>query len=292
MRQFAIRLAGIVSLLLALGACADGPTLLDAPRAPDRSAKSTAAADTEDHQAPACCETVIVVVPGPDAPPPCDPWTSLSWCAGTGGGDCMTGAPAGDPGPDVLAPAAGSTGCPGGGGGPGGGTPFPPPPPGEGDGSPCDPRSDPSCYKPLTGLDSATIANALARYLRAPAAIPDPTARQQCENMHNAFNSLYANGRVFRGGSTTTAGDSNIEPHTGAYDGNTGKMHIDPLYLDRAALGTPEALRELLDTMLHEGAHALMFKHPNGYTSTPWGPVFSDPYFNLLSPGTNSCLVW
>ena len=295
MRQFVVRLTGFVAVLLALGACADSPTLVDERRAPERPAESTAAADTTDeYQAPACCETVVVTVPGPGTPaPPCDPYTSLTWCAGSGG-DCMTSIPSGDPDADPIAPKAGSTGCQiggggtpiGGGGSLGGGTAPPP-----GDGSTCDPRTDPACYQPLTRTDSATIANAFA-YLRAPASIPDATARQECENMHNAFNSLYANGMVFRGGSTTMAGDPNIEPHTGAYDGNTGKMHIDPAYLDRAALGSADALRELLDTMLHEGAHALMFKHPNGYTSTPWGPVFSDPYFNLLSPGTNSCLTW
>lgn len=110
--------------------------------------------------------------------------------------------------------------------------------------------------------------------------------------MVNAFNTLYTNGRVFRGAYTTMPGDPGAVPHTGAYDRNGGKMHVDPRYLDRAARGEAAALRELLDTSLHESAHALYFDHPNGFVTTQWGPVYGDPYFDLLSPGANSCLVW
>jgi hypothetical protein len=77
-------------------------------------------------------------------------------------------------------------------------------------------------------VDSAAIAVALSQYLRPLSQIPDATARQECENMRNALNVLYANGRVFRGASTTIAGDPGIVPHTGAYDPNTERMHIDP----------------------------------------------------------------
>lgn len=292
MRRLVLRLVSAAAVLLTLAACADSPTSPDREQAPEGASRTTAVADTGDHQAPSCCETVIVIVPGPDDPPECDPWTSLTWC--TSGGDCMTSTPSASTDDDAT--KAGSTGCPGGGGTPIGGSPVPPPPPppppGDGDGTTCDPQLDPNCYKPLTKLDSMTIATALAQYLRAPASIPDATARQQCENMRNAFNNVYAMGRVYRGATTTMPGDPGIVPHTGAWDPNTQKMHVDPKYLDRAATGNAAAMRELLDTLLHEGAHVLMMQHPNGYTSTPWGPVFSDPYFNLLSPGTNSCIAW
>jgi hypothetical protein len=78
--------------------------------------------DSGDYQDPACCEKVIVTVPGPD-PAECDPYMSLTWC--DGGGDCVTTQPAHTDDPDPLTPNAGSTGCPGG----GGVVPPPSPPP-------------------------------------------------------------------------------------------------------------------------------------------------------------------
>ncbi len=283
MRHVRLVMSVLFAILLA-AACSDAPT------APTTDAVSPAGPSST-----FILEPLIVVGK-------CDPIMSIDWCGGSnpGGGDCMTSRA--DSGLQYT------SGCGGGGGGGGGdgGTPSPIPPggggggsicdplvdPACGDGSTCDPLVDPACYKPLTRVDSATIAAAFARYLRDPASIADPTARQGCETMTSAFNTLYANGRVHRGGSTTTPGDGGVVPHTGAWDPNAQKMHVDPKYLDRAALGGAAAMRELLDTLLHEAAHALNKDHPNGYVSSPWGPVFSDPYFDLLSPGARSCIAW
>lgn len=109
--------------------------------------------------------------------------------------------------------------------------------------------------------------------------------------MLNAFNTMYSNGWIKRGAFTTTV-DTGVGLHTGAYDRERGLMHIDPKYLDLAVQGGTSAPRELADTLLHEAAHGLMFDHPNGSIPTQWGPLYSDPYFNRLAPGANSCLVW
>ena len=291
MRVRLLHLLPLVGLLL-LSACGDAPTLSGAGKTPDRT--SVVVLPDGDQQSPSCCDTLRVVAPGPET---CDPYLSLDWCQG--GDPCITSAAEDFQSLSGCPGAGGSTGGGGGltcptwdpacvPGGPGGGSPGTPPD----ESTACDPSIDPDCYKPLTGADSTTISTALSQYLRSPSAIPDTTARQQCENMINAFNTLYTNGRIFRGAYTTESGDVGIVPHTGAYDRNTGKMHIDPAYLDRAARGDAAALRELMDTLLHESAHALYFDHPNGFVTTPWGPVYSDPYFDLLGPGENSCLVW
>jgi hypothetical protein len=279
-----MRLVALFGLLLMVG-CGDSVTL---PKAGQASANLTAvAAPDEDHDAPACCDPIIVIVKGPEE---CDKYTSLS-CPGAGD-DCMYSRGEFETIAGCLPP----------GGGPGGGgTPTcptwdinyptcssaPPPPTG-----PCDPTIDPGCEKPLTGADSLAIATGVAQYLRPLSAIPDATARQECENMRNALNTLYSNGYIFRGAYDTQPGDPGAVPHTGAYNPNTGRIHIDPKYLDAAATGRPAALRELMDILLHESAHALGKNHPAGYTTTLWGPVYSDPYYNRLSPGENSCLNW
>lgn len=281
MRTMILRLTALLALVLGTAGCTDGST----PLTP---ASDISAVADQQQTAAGCCvlDPVVVVVPG------CDPYTSLDWCQGDGGDDqCMASTPSGQ---TVL-------GCNDSGGTPGtcptwdvscqptdgaGGTP-----PGTTDPA-CDPTVDPACHKPLTGADSAAISLALVQYLRPLSSIQDETARRQCEHMANAFDTLYRNGRVHRGAYTTMTGDPGAVPHTGAWDPNTGRMHIDPRYLDLAARGGEAALRELLDTLLHEAAHALDLDHPNGYVSSPWGPVFSDPYFNLLTVGANSCLNW
>lgn len=61
--------------------------------------------------------------------------------------------------------------------------------------------------------------------------------------------------------------------------------------LDAADGGDATAQREVANTALHEAAHVMGKGHPNGYTLNPAGyDVYSDPYFNLLSPGANTCI--
>lgn len=109
MRSTGLHLLLVLGLFLVMGGCTDTGTLPQAT-IPDAAPGLAVAADSGDYQDPACCEKVIVTVPGPD-PAECDPYASLNWCEG--GGDCLT---------------AGSTGCPiGGGPGPGGGGGVVPP---------------------------------------------------------------------------------------------------------------------------------------------------------------------
>jgi hypothetical protein len=99
-----MRLAALFGLLLMVG-CGGSVTLPEAGRAP---ANLTAvAAPDEDHDAPACCDPIIVIVKGPEE---CDKYVSLS-CPGEGD-DCMYSTGEFDT----------TFGClPPGGGGPGGG---------------------------------------------------------------------------------------------------------------------------------------------------------------------------
>jgi hypothetical protein len=129
MRRIGLHLLLVLGLSLAFSGCTDTGTMPQGTT-PGAAPGLTAVvvADSGDYQGPACCEKVIVTVPGPD-PAECDPYTSLNWC--DGGGDCMTTQPGTMDDPDSMTPSAGSTGClPGGGGGtvpPGGGIPTPPP---------------------------------------------------------------------------------------------------------------------------------------------------------------------
>lgn len=183
----------------------------------------------------------------------------------------------GDPGssdPELVY----TSGCIGGGGGPGGGG-------GGGEEEPsdpvnCDPQVDPDCEKPLTSTDQTAISNALASYVRPAAEIQDTTARRQCQEMMNQFNSALAGGTVFRGGSNTR--------HYGAMYNN--RIHFDPQFLDAAAQGDATAQRQIANTALHESAHVLGFNHPAGATWVGTQDYYSDAPFHLLSPGPNSCI--
>jgi hypothetical protein len=162
------------------------------------------------------------------------------------------------------------------GGGGTGTTPSDPPP----DDSECNPRTDPDCEQPLTSADSTALQIALRDYVRPAAEIADTTARRQCAEMLNQFNSSYAAGNVFRGGTNTT--------HYGAT--YLARIHFDPLFLDGAAAGNAAMLREIANTALHEAAHVLGYDHPTPPTWVGTQDYYSDVPFNLLSPGTNSCI--
>jgi hypothetical protein len=134
--------------------------------------------------------------------------------------------------------------------------------------------------QPLTTADSTTITAALAGYVRPPSEIPDSTARRLCGDMLRQFNSSYSAGQVLRGGSDTS--------HFGATYND--RIHFDPSWLDAAAQGDATALREIANTALHEAAHVLDYQHPTLPTWVNGQDYYSDPPFNLLSPGPNSCI--
>jgi hypothetical protein len=123
MRIGTVRQAILAGLWITAAGCADAMLPLAEGRVPNL---TTAAEPDGEQQTPACCDPVIVVVPGPDV---CDPSQSLDWCEGSGG-ECMTSQPGAD-----GAEYQGTSGCddePG--TGPGGDTPPPPrgePPPNE-----------------------------------------------------------------------------------------------------------------------------------------------------------------
>jgi hypothetical protein len=99
--------AATLSTLILAAACTDAPTTPGDPHA-----VGTAAASRDLIMDP------IIVIGDPSE---CDPYSSLDWCEGEGGGTCLTSVPGGD---DPLAPALGdfeitTSGCTGGGTGSG-----------------------------------------------------------------------------------------------------------------------------------------------------------------------------
>jgi hypothetical protein len=295
-RKLASRLTPLVGMLLMLGGCGDGPTLSDRPEGAGDAPNLTsgAGAESDEYQTSACCETVVVTVPGgaPPPPPKCDPWTSLNWCEGDG--DCMTGTLINPHDPEVMAPSAGSTGCYYGGGGsvpppPTGPVPCPeyecPPPDGT-----CDPRYMAKCEKPLTPADSAALRTAIQRHLKPASQFTDPPKAQQCAQLMGEFDRLFAAGKVFRGASDTREGHPLSPAHVALYSQSSGTMHFEPSALNAANAGDPLAVRNLLNSALHEAAHSLGY----GHTEPVWSgdyDLYTEAPFDLLSPGTNSCIV-
>ena len=49
---------------------------------------------------------------------------------------------------------------------------------------------------------------------------------------------------------------------------------------------------EIANTALHEAAHVLGFSHPAGKTWVGLQDHYTDVPLNLLSPGTNACIVY
>ncbi|HMS01462.1 MAG TPA: hypothetical protein PKE51_00735, partial [Gemmatimonadaceae bacterium] len=147
----------------------------------------------------------------------------------------------------------------------------------------CDPYVDTLCHTPLTRDDTLAIRRALSTYVRST--FTDQQAQQQCTAMRQAFEILFDQGFVKRG--RTDDPDAAGEEHLAAYDPGSGEMHFDPRHLDAAHSGSPAALRDLLNSMLHEAAHALGKEH-----SDPVAGLYAEPYFKWLSPGVNSCIAW
>jgi hypothetical protein len=133
----------------------------------------------------------------------------------------------------------------------------------------------------LTKTDSVTIQNGLTQFVRAPAEVADTTARRQCGEMVAKFRERLGARKVFRGAYDSPGGDAH---YGGAFDGH---IHFDPQTLADAEKGVPGGLRELINTALHEAAHTLGIMHPNEFDATGH---YSDPYFNLLDSGSNTCL--
>jgi hypothetical protein len=188
-------------------------------------------------------------------------------------------------------------GCGGGDGGGGGG--------GTGDGGPapsdctvatgcdpesyCDPTRDPDCEKELTDADTAAITRALRDMVLPQNEFTDSAVARRCGEMVQSFNTALTRGEVFRGKYDSDPTVDSVPRHHGAYIG--GHIHFDPGWLDRAARGEAAALREIAITAFHEGAHWAGSKHPAGATVDAQGrDYYTDPPFNLLNPGPNSCI--
>jgi hypothetical protein len=147
----------------------------------------------------------------------------------------------------------------------------------------CEASRDTTCLQPLTRADSATILKALRDHLRPDSAIADTTARRECAEMRRQFEESFATGNVFRGAYNN--------PDSTAHFGTTfgEKIHMDPWLLDGANGGDLGLIREVAITALHESAHVMKLGHPNGFTMVNGRDVYTDPYYNRLSPGPNSC---
>ena len=199
----------------------------------------------------------------------CDPYMSLDWCAGDGGGTCMSSVGGefdtemgttiqgcGDPYPGA---GGGSTG-PGGGGG---GTAPPP------DDDAC-PSEDPDCLKPLSAEQTTAVNTAKSLFKTQ---FTDPAAQQACQQMQNALASI----TVYQGNPLIE--DADGHSHSGQYW--QGAIHIDSDWFDQViALGDYRTLGYLL---LHEAAHSLGYKHA-GETSAP----YSTYPFNHVSDGSGA----
>jgi hypothetical protein len=163
--------------------------------------------------------------------------------------------------------------------------------PGVPDDAACDPSRDPTCEQPLTTRDNETLQSVVSKYRRADDKFTDPKKRDMCNDMANTFLQMLSQGLVFRGAYDTQAGDPGAPPHMGAYNPASNHIHFDPQYLDNAEGGDPYWERDLANDALHEAAHAMGYDHGDSMNS-PWGPIYADEPFDLLSPGDNSCLNW
>lgn len=275
---------GFAGMMFAVAGCQDAT--LPATSAPDLPSADVLIG--EDYQSPACCDEVVVIVPGPTEPV-CDPYTDANWCQDSGG-ECMQGeesystsgcsssGPGG--GTEATCPTT-DPACTGGGGE--SGTPSDPD-------EDCNPQYDPDCNQPLSSADSATLQIAKQRHLKPASAFTDPAAAQKCAEMMAEFDRLFAAGRVFRGGADTPEGDPLTPTHVGAFDLVAGTMHFEPSALDAANRGDAAAIRSLFNTALHEAAHSLGFDHTEPVMSGDYD-LYAEQPFNLLSPGTNSCIA-
>lgn len=266
MRHVRTWVAMLFALLLATG-CADAPT------APDRVQAGTAGPSSD-----YVLEPIIVIGDPRDT---CDPWMDLNWCRGDGGGTCMSSQPGEPTDPEQTT----VTGCPGGGGdGPGGGGGGTIQPPDDGD---CNPNTNPDCLQPLSAWDKETISLAFSRHLRT--SFTDPNAARMCNQLATHFNQMMSGGAVFRGAFGST-GEPSDPLHVAAYDQVGGTIHFEPDAMAAANAGDPTAVRNILNSALHEAAHALNYTHTDPVWMGSYD-LYAEPPFNLLSPGANSCIT-
>ena len=137
----------------------------------------------------------------------------------------------------------------------------------------CDPR-DGDCYVPLTGADSLLLV-AVTQYLRPLSSITDASTRSFCAQAFSAFTVAFQQGRVFRGRHDGPLRDGSYHYATT----HQGLIHVDPVYLRTAALplpGSAPARRFLLNVLLHEGLHLLLYDHDPARFShvVPWSHVY------------------
>jgi len=209
----------------------------------------------------------------------CDPWLDPNWCEG-GDFECMEsiGVPTS---PEYVGIAS----CPPGGGpgdptGPGGNTPSP-------NDESCNPNTNPDCFQPLSIWDKTTIQHAFELYLRTTFA--DPNAGQMCNMLVAQFNQMMAAGRVGRGAFGST-GEPNDPLHVAAYDPIGRTIHFEPGPMAAANAGDATAIRDILNSALHEAAHSLGYNHTDPLWMGSYD-LYAESPFNLLSPGTNSCIT-
>jgi hypothetical protein len=165
----------------------------------------------------------------------------------------MTSLPGtGDPEYAALSGCGGSSG--------GGYTPPPPPPDPDVPGD-CNPQYDPDCNQPLTATDLSTLRNAFSVHIKPATQFTDPAAAEQCRQLKAEYDRLMTTGKVFRGGFDTPDNDPHTSVHVGAYDPVSMTMHFEPSALDAANAGDATAIRNIVNTALHEAAHSLGFDH-------------------------------
>lgn len=275
MRRVVLQSIAVVGLLVTIAGCADAPT------APDAAERPTIAIGDAGISRGLGLEPVIVRG--------CDP--TITECDDDGGGDsCLSGGQ-GTSGPEVgstnSCPGDGDTGAGGDGGGSGSGTPTQPSDPYDGE---CNPQYDPDCNQPLTAADSAALKNGFTVHLRPASQFTDPAKAEQCRQMKGEFDRLMVTGSVYRGKFDTPPNDAQTDAHVGAYDPVSRTMHFEPGAMDAANAGDPDAIRNIVNTALHEAAHALGFDH----TDPVWigtYDLYTEAPFNLLSPGTDTCII-
>lgn len=288
MRKVAKLIACLAAMLMTLGACADSPM---GPEQQPRAADLATVEAPQAQQLAGCVRDGVCMLPPVTISPVCDPWMSLDWCEGDGG-TCMTSVPYSYEYQGVLE-------CPGTGGG--GGGPTPPKLPGGGtpicptaatgtcpeEPEDCNPNTNPDCLLPLSAWDKETLRQAFARHLRT--SFTDLNAAQMCNQLTTQFNQMMVDGRVFRGAFGST-GEPNDPLHVAAYDQVGGTIHFEPEAMASANAGNATAVRNLINSALHEAAHSLNFNH----TPPVWMgsyDLYAEPPFNLLSPGANSCIT-
>lgn len=174
---------------------------------------------------------------------------------------------------------------------PGGGEGWDPGPP-----APCDPTNPPNplipCEVPLTQADANSIEAAYNNHLRQPDEFTNPAAREACGFYADILltaitTNVTGTPSVFRGYYDSPPG----EFHYGAFHPATGRMHIDPRWLNEANYHQGAAqYRNLLNTLLHETMHLAAAEHPNGPTMVGGIDLYMDAPFSHLNPGTNSCI--